>query len=161
MSSSLERLVSNLPEGSLRYTTKGFNEQEMKLMKQKGVYPYDYMDSFQKFEETELFTKEQFYIILNDKHITDDAYEQAKNVWTTFNMQNVGEYHDLYLKSDILLLADAFENFRKTCMRYHKLDPCHYSTSPGLAWDTMLKMTGIKLELMDDVDMYQFVEKGM
>ena len=84
---------------------------------------------------------------------------QAKNVWTAFNMQNLGEYHDLYLKSDILLLADVFENFRKTCMQYYKLDPCHYFTSPGHAWDAMLKMTGIKLELMDDVDMYQFVKK--
>ena len=161
VSSNLERLVSNLPEDLLRYTTKEFNEQELKLMKQKGVYPYDYMDSFQKFKETELPVKEEFYSILNDKHITDNAYEHAKNVWTTFKMQNLGEYHDLYLKSDILLLADVFENFRKTCMQYYKLDLCHYFTSPGPAWDAMLKMTGIKSELMDDVDMYQFVEKGM
>ena len=75
-------------------------------------------------------------------------------------MQNLKEYHDLYLKSDILLLADVFENFRKTCMEYYRLNPCHYFTSPRLAWDAMLKMTGIKLELMDDV-MYQFVKKGM
>ena len=161
MSSSLERLVSNLSENAFRYTSKEFNEQNLKLMKQKGVYPYDYMDSFSRFEETKLPAKEEFYCILNDEHITDDAYKHAKNVWTTFNMQNLGEYHDLYLKSDVLLLADVFKNFRKTCMQYYKLDPCHYFTSPGLAWDAMLKMTGIKLELMSDVDMYQFVEKGM
>ena len=71
------------------------------------------------------------------------------------------EYHDLYLQSDILLLSDVFENFRKTCLEYYKLDPCHYFTSPGLSWDAMLKMTDIKLELMTDIDMFQFIEKGM
>ena len=73
----------------------------------------------------------------------------------------MGDYHDLYLVSDVLLLTDVFENFRKTCMQYYKLDPCHYFTSPGLSWDAMLKMTNIKLELMTDIDMFQFVEKGM
>ena len=72
----------------------------------------------------------------------------------------MGDYHDLYLKFDILLLADVFENFRSTCLQYYKLDPCHYVTSPGLSWDAMLKMTDIKLELMTDIDMFQFVEKG-
>ena len=73
----------------------------------------------------------------------------------------MGGYHDLYLKSDVLLLSDMFESFRKSCMLYYKLDPCHYFTSPGLSWDAMLKMTDIKLELMTDIDMYQFIEKGM
>ena len=73
----------------------------------------------------------------------------------------MGEYHDLYLKSDVLLLADVFENFRKTCLGYYRLDPCHYFTSPGLSWDGMLKMTEVNLELITDIDMYQFVEKGM
>ena len=73
----------------------------------------------------------------------------------------MGEYHDLYLKNDILLLADVFENFRKTCLQYYKLDPCHYFSSPGLSWDAMLKMTDIKLELMTDLDRFQFIEKGM
>ena len=73
----------------------------------------------------------------------------------------MGKYHDLYLKSDILLLADVFENFRKTCLQYYKLDPCHYFTSPSFSWDAMLKMTDIQLELMVDIDMFQFIEKGM
>ena len=73
----------------------------------------------------------------------------------------MGEYHDLYLESDVPLLTDVFENFRKTCMQYYKLDPCHYFTSSGLSWDAMLKMTNIKLELMTDIDMFQFIEKGM
>ena len=73
----------------------------------------------------------------------------------------MGEYHEYHLKSDVLLLADIFENFKKTCLQYYKLDPCHYFTSPGLSWDAMLKMTNIKLELMTDIDMFEFIEKGL
>ncbi|XP_068735762.1 uncharacterized protein [Montipora capricornis] len=142
-------------------------KKKQALVKWKGysdefnrVYPYDFMDSFDKFNE-KLPSKEDFHSILNDQHITDDQYKHAQNVWNTFNLKNMGEYHDLYLKSDILLLADVFENFRKTCLQYYKLDPCHYFTSPGLSWDAMLKMTDIKLELMTDIDMFQFIEKGM
>ncbi|KAL9964574.1 hypothetical protein ACROYT_G028231 [Oculina patagonica] len=160
MSSSLEKLVSNLPKESLKYTSEIFESKQLNLMSRKGIYPYDYMDSFDKFNE-KLPKKEEFYSILNDEHISDDDYKHAKNVWKTFKIKNMGEYHDLYLKSDVLLLADVFESFRKTCLEYYKLDPCHYFTSPGLSWDAMLKMTDIKLELMTDVDMYQFIEKGM
>ena len=109
----------------------------------------------------ELPTKDQFYSILNDQHITNDEYDHAKRVWKAFNTETMGEYHDLYLKSDGLLLADVFESFRTTCLQYYKLDPCHYFTGPGLNWDAILKLTNIKLELMIDVDMYQFIEKGM
>ena len=161
MSSSLDKLVSNLPAEALKYINKRFQKEKFNLMTRKGVYPYDYMDSFEKFNKTELPTKEEFYSILSDEHITDEDYQHAKNVWNTFKLQSMGEYHNLYLKSDILLLADVFENFRKTCLQYYKLDPCHYFTSPGLSWDAMLKMTNIKLELMTDIDMFQFIEKGM
>ena len=160
MSSSLEKLVSNLPKELLKYTSQTFKNEKLDLMSKKGVYPYDFMDSFEKFNE-KLPPKEEFYSILNDEHITDKDYQHAQTVWNTFNLKNMGEYHDLYLKSDILLLADVFENFRKTCLQYYKLDPCHYFTSPGLSWDAMLKMTNIKLELMTDIDMFQFIEKGM
>ena len=129
-------------------------------MARKGVYPYDYMDSFDKFNE-KLPTKEEFYSVLNNEHISDEDYKHTQNVWNTFSLKNMGEYHDLYLKSDVLLLADVFENFRKTCLEYYKLDPCHYFTSPGLSWDAMLKMTNIKLELITDIDMFQFIEKGL
>ena len=161
MSSSLDKLVSNLPAEALKYTNKKFKGKKFELMTRKGVYPYDYMDSFEKFNKTELPTKEEFYSILNNEHITDEDYSHAQNVWNIFQLQTMGEYHNLYLKSDILLLADVFENFRKTCLQYYKLDPCHYFTSPGLSWDAMLKMTNIKLELMTDIDMFQFIEKGM
>ena len=129
-------------------------------MTQKGVYPYDYMDSFERFNETQLPSKDDFFSQLTEDAITDEQYCHATKVWGTFNLQTMGDYHDLYLKSDILLLADVFENFRSTCLQYYKLDPCHYYTSPGLSWDAMLKMTDIKLELMTDIDMFQFIEKG-
>ena len=160
MSSSLDKLVSNLPKELLKYTSKMFKGDKINLMVRKGVYPYDYMDSFDKFNK-KLPIKEEFYSILNNEHISDEDYQHAQNVWNTFSLKNMGEYHDLYLQSDILLLADVFENFRKTCLEYYKLDPCHYFTSPGLSWDAMLKMTDIKLELMTDIDMFQFIEKGL
>ena len=161
MSSSLDKLVSNLPKDDLIYTSKVFKGERLNLMSHKGVYPYDFMDSFEKFNQMELPNKDQFYSILNDQHITDDEYDHANKVWNTFMIKTMGEYHDLYLVSDVLLLTDVFENFRKTCTQYYKLDPCHYFTSPGLSWDAMLKMTNIKLELMTDIDMFQFIEKGM
>ena len=158
MSSSLDKLVSNLPAEALKYTSKRFQKEKLNLMARKGVYPYDYMDSFEKFNKTELPTKEEFYSILNNEHISDEDYSHAENVWNTFKLKTMGEYHNLYLESDILLLADVFENFRKICLQYYKLDPCHYFTSPGLSWDAMLKMTNIQLELMTDIDMFQFIE---
>ena len=161
MSSSLDKLVSNLPKGAFKYTSEEFTGRKLSLISQKGVYRYDFMDSFEKFDKTELPTKEQFYSTLNDQHITNDEYNHATKVWKAFNIKTMGEYHDLYLKSDVLLLADVFESFRKTCLQYYKLDPCHYFTSPGLSWDAMLKMTNNELELMTDVDMFQFIEKGM
>lgn len=160
MSSSLDKLVSNLPKDFFKYTSEQFKYNRFNLMIRKGVYPYDFMDSFNKFYE-KLPSKEEFYSQLNDQHISEEDYQHAKTVWEVFNLKNMGQFHDLYLKSDILLLADVFENFRKTCLRYYKLDPCHYFTAPGLSWDAMLKMTDIKLELMTDIDMFQFIEKGM
>ena len=160
MSQSLSSLVNNLPTEAFIYTSQQFKGKNFELMKQKGVYPYDYMDSFDKFNET-LPTKEDFFSIINNEHITNEEYEHAKLVWNEFNLKSMGEYHDLYLKSDMLLLTDVFENFRKTCLQYYKLDPCHYFACPGLSWDAMLKMTDIKLELMVDIDMFQFIEKGM
>ena len=119
MSSGLDKLVSNLPKDDLIYTSKVFKGKRLNLMSQKGVYPYDFMDSFEKFNQTELPTKDQFYSILHNQHITDDEYDHAKKVWKTFKIKTMGEYHDLYLESDVLLLADVFESFRKTCLQYY------------------------------------------
>ena len=131
MSSSLDKLVSNLPKDDLMYTSKVFKGKRLNLMSQKDIYPYDFMDSFEKFNQTELPNKDQFYSILNDQHITDDEYDHANKVWNTFMIKTMDEYHDLYLVSDVLLLTDVFENFRKTYMQYYKLDPCHYFS---LSW---------------------------
>ena len=162
MNSSLEKLASYLSDDDFIYTKKYFTDPvQFGLVKRKGVYPYDYMDSFSKFNDTELPPIEEFYSLLTDENISEDAYSHAKDVWNTFNLKNMGEYHDLYLKTDILLLTDVFENFRKTCLTYYKLDPLHYITSPGLAWDAMLKMTKINLELITVIDMQLFIERGM
>ena len=161
MSSSLSNLVNNLPAEAFKHTGQVFQGEQLSLMTKKGVYPYDYMNSFKKFEDNRLPKKEDFFSIMNNEHITDEEYQHAQNVWKTFNLKTMGEYHDLYLKSDILLLADVFENFRKACQQYYGLDPAHYFTSPGLSWDAMLKMTETTLELISDVDMFLFIEKGM
>ena len=162
MSSSLDKLAGNLEDRDFIYTKDYFTDLvQFNLMKRKGVYPYDYMDSFSKFNDIELPQREDFYSLLTDNNISEDDYRHAQNVWNTFNLQNMGEYHDLYLRTDILLLTDVFENFRKTCLTYYGLDPLHYITSPGLAWDAMLKMTGINLELITDIDMQLFIEKGL
>ena len=132
MSSSLDNLIKNSPDEAFKYTKQEFKKEQFNLMKQKGIYPYDHMDSFDRFNETKLPVQQDFYSILNNEHISDEQYKHAQNVWDIFNLKTMGDYHDLYLKSDILLLADVFENFRKTCLQYYKLDPCHYFTSPGL-----------------------------
>ena len=93
--------------------------------------------------------------------ITNEEYCRAIDVWNIFNIKNLGEYHDLYLKTNVLLLCDVFEKFIHVCLKDYGLDPCHYFSSPGLAWDAMLKMTAIKLEKINDIDMYLFLEKGM
>ena len=161
MSSSLETLVKNVPLSDLKYTSQEFQDEKLELMKRKGVYPYDFMNSFDKFDDRHLPPKKEFYSLLTDEDISDEDYKHAQNVWTTFKLESMGQYHDLYLKSDVLLLADVFEKFRKTCLQYYELDPCHYFTSTDLSWDAMLKMTEIKLELMTDIDKFLFIEKGV
>ena len=119
MSTSLDKLVSNLPKEDLKYTSEEFTGDKLSLMSQKGVYLYDYMDCFEKFNQTERPNKDEFFSVLNDQHTTNSEFDHARKVWETFNLKNMGEYHDLYLKSDVLLLADVFESFRKTCLQYY------------------------------------------
>ena len=117
ISSSLNKLVSNLPNDAFKYTSEEIkNDKNLKLIKQKIVYPYDYMDSFNRFSEKKLPNKDDFYSILNDECIYDKQYVHGIKIRNTFKLKIMGEYHDLYLKSDVLSLADVFENFRKTCI---------------------------------------------
>ena len=119
------------------------------------------MNSFKKFSEDKLPEKSKFFSSLKDEEISEKDFEKDKNIWNTFGMKTLEEYHDLYLKTDVLLLADVYEKFIKTCLSYYGLDPCHYFSSPGLSWDAMLKMTKVKLEFTSDIDMHLFIEKGM
>ena len=160
LQTSLANLVSNLQPDDFNNTKREF-KKNVDLLTRKGVYPYDYVSSLEKLSETQLPPKEEFYSKLNDEDITEDDYQHAINVWNTFNCESLRDYHDLYLKSDVLLLADVFENFRKTCLKHYKLDPAHYYTSPGLAWDACLKETGQELQLLHDYDMLMMIEKGI
>ena len=161
MSTSLDNLVTNLPKNGFSNLERHYSGKELELVKRKGVYPYEYMDVEDKLNETKLPPKEAFHSKLVGKGITNEDYNHALNVWNTFNMKTFKDYHELYNETDVLLLADVFENFRNVCMENYKLDPAHYFTAPGLAWDACLKMTGIKLELLADIDMFLMVEKGI
>ena len=116
------------------------------------------MTDFSKLNAKSLPPKEAFYSQLNDNHISDKDYDHAKKVWKTFNCETMRDYHDLYLKTDVLLLADVMTEFRKTCKKTYGLEAVHYYTSPGLAWDAMLKITEVEIDLISDPDMYLMVE---
>ena len=172
MNSSLEKLVKNLSENDFKYLTEEFGSKNLELLKQKGAYPNEYVDSFKIFSEEELRDKKCSYSSVKDGiavgdgekldgHISDEDYLICNQIWNEFNMKNVGDYRDHYLKKDVLLLVDVFQNFIDTCLKSYKLDPCHYLSSPELSWDAMLKMTGVKLEKILDIDMYLFIEKRL
>ena len=127
----------------------------------KGVYPYEYMDSWKRFDETSLPDKKAFYSELYLEDITDEDYTHAQKVFEEFNLKNLSDYHDLYVQSDTLLLADVFENFRNKCIEIYELDPAHFLSAPGLAWQACLKKTEVELELLTDIDMLLMVEKGI
>ena len=160
LQTSLANLVSNLSSDDF-YNTKHIFKSNTSLLTRKGVYPYDYVSSLDKLSETQLPPKKEFYSQLNDEDITDDDYQHAIKVWNTFECKSIRDYHNLYLKSDVLLLADVFENFRANCLKHYNLDPAHYYTSPGLAWDACLKETGQYLELLNDYDMLMMFERGI
>ncbi|KAK3740268.1 hypothetical protein RRG08_031987 [Elysia crispata] len=162
LQASLSKLVeANKPE-AFQITAHYEPEQQKRgLLMRKGVYPYEYVDSWERFEETQLPPKEAFYSKLSDEKIEDGDYEHAQRVWETFGCKTLGNYTDLYCRTDVLLLADVFETFRKTSQKQYGLDPAHYYTSPGLSWDALLKKTKVELELVTDYDQHLFIEKGM
>ena len=131
------------------------------MLLQKGVYPYEYIDGWDKFNEKIIPSKELFYSNLTFENISETDYAHANNVFKKFNINNLGEYHDLYVRSDTLLLADIFENFRQSCLKNYELDPAHFVSLPGLAWQACLKKTNVELELLTDYDMLLMVEEGI
>ena len=159
--SSIEALVNNLPKNGFKNINKYYTSEELKLIKQKGFYPYEYMNTEEKFNDTKLPPQEAFYSKLSGKGITEKNYKHAWNVWNTFKMKTFKDYHKLYNETDVLLLADVFENFRNLCLKIYGLDPVYYFTAPGLAWDACLKITNINLELLSDPNMLLMFEKGI
>ena len=134
---------------------------DLDLLTEKGVYPYDYMTDVSKFDETALPSKQAFYSYLYEEDITDEDYRRAQRIWEHFNIKNIGEYHGLYLMTDVYLLTDVFENFREMCLNYYGLDPAHYITLPNFAWSAFLAMTGVRLQQIHNRDMYEMIEKGL
>ena len=161
MSSSLGALVNNLPKDAFKNLLKYFTPEQAEILKQKGFYPYEYMNTEEKFNDTKLPPREAFYSKLSGRGIKEKDYKHAWNVWNTFKMKTFKEYHELYNVTDVLLLADVFENFRDICLKNYGLDPAHYFTAPGLAWDACLKITDIDLELLSDHNMLLMFEKGI
>ena len=161
MNSSLDILVKNFPDNDFKYlSSQEFSDDLLKLEKQKGVYLYEYMDSIEKFSEDKLPDTCNFFSSLKDQYVNEKEYLHANNVWNVFKMNEIGDYHDLYLKTD-LLLADPFKKFINTCLKYYGLDPYHYFSSHGLSWDEMFKMTGTELELIWEIEIYLFIENGI
>ena len=119
------------------------------------------MDSWEKFSEKSLANKESFYSEVNKEDITYKDYAHAQKMWEVFEIKNLGEYHDLYVKIDAFLLANVFEKFRDKCTEIYGLDPSYFYTAPGLAWQACFKKTDVKLELLIDIDMLMMVEKGI
>ena len=166
--SSLDTLASNLNDEDFKYLVSEFGIDKLEILKRRDAYPYEWVDSFEKLKHLSLPEKKYFYWSLRDGkinrsngHISDEQYLHLQNVWKEFNFNTFEDFHDHYLKKDVLLLVDSFEKFISTCLKYYNLDPCHYFSAPGLSWDAMLKMTGAELEKISDPDKYMFLEQGM
>ena len=154
MNSNLDKLVKNLSDEDFKYLVEEFGSENLELFKQKDAYSYEYMNSFEKFNEKKLTARKYFYSSIKDGKIGDDdkisdGHVSVKDYLTIeknqdkFEMKNMGDYHDHYFKKDALFMVDVSEKFIATCLKFYGLDPCHYASSPGLSWDAMLKMTGV------------------
>ena len=170
--SSLDTLASNLNNEDFKHLTSEFGIDKLEILKWKEAYPYEWVDSYEKVTHPALPEKKHFYSSLKDGkrdksngHISDEQYQRLQNVWNTFNFNTFEDFHDYYLRKDVLLLllllADVFEKFIFTCLKYYDLHPCHYFSAPGLSWNAMLKMTGVTLEKIRDSDKYMLFEQGI
>ena len=168
--SSLDKLTENLKIDGLesfnitRYLFQSkygiHNEAIFDKLITKSAYPYEFIDCFEKFNES--FPKEkEFYSSLNFSEVDHEKYLTAKSIYSEFNCKNMGDFHDLYVLLDTCLLCDIFTKFRKNSMKLYGLEPCHYFSLPSYSFDAMLKFTGVKIQLLTDIDMYLFIEKSL
>ncbi|XP_026824426.1 uncharacterized protein LOC113561716 [Ooceraea biroi] len=164
LSSSLDKLSSYLNKDKLKIVQSEFaylSNEDFELLTRKGVFPYEYVDCVEKLADTCLPPRESFYSSLTGETVSESDYAHAENAWQRFAIRTLSEYSDLYLKTDVLLLADVFENFRDSCIKSYGLDPAYYYTLPGFTWDAMLKHTRVNFELLTDIDMVMFIERGI
>lgn len=163
MASSLEKLAENLYDPVIKYKNfkhmRKFYGDKMDLLCKKGHYPYEWVDSDEKLNHEGLPPIDKFYSKLHQKGISEKEYKHALKVYKELDCKTFKDYHDAYLKTDVLLLADVFENFRKTCHDNYGLDPANYISAPGLSWDALLLKTGIELELITDLEIMDMVER--
>lgn len=162
LGTSLEKLAKTLKKEDFHCLRKHFPEDNhFSLLTRKGVYPYNYMSNWETYLEDSLPSQSKFFNTMTNEHISTEDYQHAQSVWSQFEIHNLGEYTDLYLKSDVLILTDIFESFRKTCKRHYQLDPAFYITAPSLSFDAMLLKTGVKLELLNDLSMIRMIQSGI
>ena len=163
LSTSLEKLVESVKIGGGESFGKLKNEypSDYKDLTRKGVFFYDYASSYNVFYETSIPPKDKFFNQQTQRNINDDDYMHAKNMFQKMECKNLCDYMLLYVKTDALLLCDIFENFRALSLSYYGLDPCHYFSLPGLSYDAMLQMTGVKLDLITDIEMLTMIEENI
>ncbi len=166
LSSSIDDLAKNLSNDKKILTIKhlkhfNINESNIHLIMKKGVFPYSWFDDKNKLNNTELPEKKYFYDDLIEENISDDKYNHALNVWKSLNIKTFKEYHDIYMMTDTLLLADIFNEFIEVCLNNYKVDPAYYLSSPGMSLDAYLKFSNVEIELIneDNSNMFLFFEK--
>ena len=170
MNSSLDEFVKNLSDKDSKYFVEKFGSENLELLKQKDAYPYEYINTFERFNEEKLLARKYFYSSIKNGNIGDDGkisdghisvkdYLTCEKFLDKFVMKNMSDYHDHYLKKDVLFMVDVFEKFVDTCLKFYGLDSCHYFSSPGLSWDAMLKMTGTKFEKYQALTSIYLLEK--
>lgn len=161
LQSSLKELVDIQTADTFIHTGKHFPSHLLPLLRRKCVYPYDYMDGWEKYGEKKLPPIEDFYNKMNKETLTKEDYQHAKDVWQTSKVQSLGEYTDLYVKADCLMLADIFEKFRATFIKEYKLDPAWCFTLPGYGLEALLHTTKVQIELLTDINMVYMFQKGI
>lgn len=164
LSASLNTLINNLVKSDrsqFKALNKFFKGDHVNLLLRKGVFPYSYCTSFDKFNDNLLPPKSAFFNDITKEELSDEDYLHAQTVWKTFDIRTLGEYHDLYVKSDTISLCDVFESFRNFALKEYRLDPCHFYTTPGFAFSAMLYQTKVKLELITCPSIYLFIESSL